>query len=249
MRKAVFVADIHYPYQDNKVFQIIKQILYDEQPDYLVFLGDCFNADGISKFYINDHEDGFFQTIREIKNFRKEYFLPLVQCAKNAQVLWTLGNHDGKRIEEFLEKTRLKCHPDKYQDFKTKIDLTKIFPKVSFKKYNECHKIGKLYLTHGEFHSKGHAEKHVTVYGKSILYGHLHTHDAKTVNTKANNKVHTGYSMPCACKLDIPYMSKHSSSWVQGLSVGYFRNNGEFNLYMINIINGKCIWNGKMYGS
>lgn len=247
MKKALFIADIHFPNSDKKVFHIIRQILYDEQPDYLVFLGDCFNADGISKFYINDHEDGFFNTLREIEGFKEEYYKPLRECAKNAQVLWTLGNHDGKRVDEFLEKTRMKCHPDKYEDFKNKIDLSQHFPEVDFKQYNQCHRIGKLYLTHGEFHCKNHAEKHVRDYGKSILYGHLHTHDAKTINTKANNKVHTGYSMPCACKINGSYMANKSNSWVQGLSVGYFMDNGHFNLYMINIIKGKCVWNGKIY--
>jgi len=247
MKKALFIADVHYPLYDKKVFEIIKRILKDEKPDYLVFLGDCFNADGISKFSITDHEDGFFETLREIEGFRQDYFLPLIKLVPKGNILWTLGNHDGRRVEDFLYRIEKKCHPDKHKDYVEKINLKRLFPEASFKRYNECHKIGKLYLTHGEFHGKNHAERHVREYGKSILYGHLHTYDVKTVNTKANNKVHSGYSMPCACQLDQPYIENKSSSWVQGFSVGYFQDNGNFNLYITSIIDGVCIWNGKLY--
>jgi len=47
MKKALFIADVHYPLYDKKVFEIIKRILKDEKPDYLVFLGYCIKVNVI----------------------------------------------------------------------------------------------------------------------------------------------------------------------------------------------------------
>lgn len=245
----LFVADTHYPYHDPVVISIINQVARDLKPDILGLVGDMFDAEGISKFTIKDYEDGIFDTMREIQGYRKDIFIPMLEACnrKNLEVLWSLGNHDGRRITETLEKAKAKCHADKYRIFSEGLDVRKIFPEAKIKDYNDCHKIGHLFMTHGEYHNEAHAKKHVTIYGANVLYGHLHTHDAKTVHSKAKNKVRTGYSMPCSCRLGYGYMRNRSSYWVNGFAVGYFFPDGSFNLYMVNIINGKCIFNGKPY--
>lgn len=247
VKKAFYLADIHYPLHDKKCFRIYQQIIKDWKPDYLVFLGDCFNATGISKFTLRDYEDGIFDTVDEIQGFRKDYFEPLARACGKPVIKWILGNHDGRRIDYTLEKVEAKCCRKKFLDYKDKLDLQKYFPEVEFTRYPDCDNIGKLYLTHGEYHNDAHTKKHALVYGKSVLYGHLHTDDRKTVPTKANNRVHTAYSMPCACKLGVDYMLGKASSWVQGYAYGWHYSDGYFDIEVKKIIRGRTIFEGKLY--
>jgi len=246
VKKALYIADVHYPFHDNKCFSIYKQIAKHWKPDYLIFLGDCINATGISKFTLKDYEDGIYQTIEEIIDFKQYYFEPLVRACGNPEIRWILGNHDGRRFDQVLEKVKAKCCKDKFIDYKDKLNLQKYFPKVRFTDYPDCDHIGKLYLTHGEYHNEAHAKKHALVYGQNVLYGHLHTDDRKTIPTKAKNKIHRAISMPCGMKLGVEYMKNRSSSWVQGYAFAYHYPDGYYDLETKTILKGRTMFEGNL---
>jgi len=251
MKKYLFLADVHYDKEgshDTAVFDIAKQIAKDLKPDGLGILGDMIDAGGISKFTNKDWKNGAYETVEEIHGFRENYLLPLIKACNNKklEIKMCLGNHEH-RIEDFLSKIKSKECEASYKDWKYKLDIKRIIPEADIKPYNECHKVGKLYLTHGEFHNASHARKHATVYGKNILYGHLHTWNVSTIATKATHEIHSAYSMPCACKKNPDYMKNKSSAWVQGLMVGYILPNGNYHLIPIIIINKQTVFNGKLY--
>lgn len=248
IKTALFIADPHYPIHDKTTFKIAKQIAKERKPDYLCFLGDMFDADGISRFSPKDWLAGAYETEDEILNCKKEYYQPLLDVCGKTEVRYTLGNHEH-RIDDWLEKLEAKKGRKAYLDWKDKFNLKKIFPEAKITPYNECQRIGKLYLTHGEFHNDGHTKKHALVYGENLLYGHLHTWDVKTISTKANNKIRSTYSMPCSQKFNPKWMKNKSSAWVNGLVFGYFLPNGNFQLVPILIIDGKAIFEGKIYSS
>ena len=252
IKKYLFLADVHFKTKNSEhckgVFSIAKQIARDLKPDGLGLLGDMIDAEGISKFTYKDWKNGAYDTVNEIYEFKEKYFNPLVAACRNKDldIKYCLGNH-CYRIEDFLYKIKEKECKAAYEDWKEKFDLKRIFPEADIKPYNECHKVGKLYLTHGEFHNLAHTRKHATVYGKSVLYGHLHTWDVTTVSTKANNQIHSAYSMPAACMPNPKYMKNKSCAWVRGMMVGYFWPNGDYHLVPVIIINNKTIFNGKPY--
>lgn len=249
IKKAVVIADCHYPHYDKKVFEIIKQITKDTKPDYLVYLGDCIDANGISKFTAKNFAEGALETVEEIKGFKKDYFEPLQALLKpKAKTIWTFGNHTQPRIDDFLSKLADSKYTAQYKLYKDLLNIPKYFPEATFRDYNDFYKIGKLVFTHGEYHSKNHALKHVTDYGKSVMYGHMHTYEVATATTKGTKKVHSAISIPCSCRLDMKYKKKRSSSWVNGLAVVDFLPNGDFHEHILKIINGKTIYNNKIYG-
>jgi len=251
-KKYIFLSDVHFKSvnseHDKGVFNIVKKVANDLRPDGLMLLGDMIDADGVSKFTYKEWKDGAYETIEDIYNFRKNYFNPLVKSCNNKKldIRWCLGNHED-RIRLFLNKIKERECRSFYNDWKKKFDLKKIFPEVNIKEYNACHRLGHLYLTHGEFHNLAHTRKHATVYGKNILYGHLHTWDVTTVATKATGKVHSAYSMPGACKFSPEYINHKASAWVKGFMVGYVWPNGLYQLVPLIIMNGRVIFNNKIY--
>ena len=251
-KKYIFLADVHFKAKDSEhdkgVFSIVKQIAKDFKPDGLMLMGDMFDCNGISKFTHKEWKKGAYETIEDIYKFKEKYFNPLVEACgnKNLEIKWCLGNHED-RIRLYLEKIKEKECKTFYEDWKDKFNLNKIFPTAKIKEYNECHKLGRLYLTHGEFHGLSHTRKHAIVYGKNVLYGHLHTWEVSTVATKATNKIHSAYSMPGACKMSPGYIKHKSSAWVKGFVVGYIWENGDYQLVPLIIIRGRVIFNNKVY--
>jgi predicted phosphodiesterase len=248
IKKSLLVADVHGYEYDKNVKNIILQIAKDLKPDYLGLLGDMIDCEGVSKFTVSEWKNGAYDTAEEINYFREEYFLPLIKACNNKamKIKMCIGNHEA-RIFDFLEKIKKKECKAAYEDWKEKLNLEKMFPEADIKPYNECHKIGKLYLTHGEFHNLAHPRKHATVYGRNIVYGHLHTWAVTTVATKADNSINSAYSIPCACKLNPSYMKNKSSAWVQGCAVAYVLPNGNYHLIPVIIINKQTVFNGKLY--
>jgi len=251
-KKYLFLTDVHFKATDSEhsktVFSIAKQVAKDLKPDGLAFLGDMIDCEGISKFTYKDWKDGAYETIEDIYTFKEKYFNPLVKACKNPNldIKYCLGNHEY-RIVDYLDKIKQKECRASYEDWKEKFNLRRIFPEAKIKEYNECHKLGRLYLTHGEFHCAGHAKKHAIVYRKNLIYGHLHSWQVFTTASKANNKVYSAYSIPAACNNSPKYLKNKSNAWVKGMVVGYIWPNGDYQLVPLIIVRGRVIFNNKEY--
>lgn len=246
LKTALFIADTHFPHHDKPTFEIAKQIAKEKQPDHLVMLGDMFDAEWISRFTPKDWLTGAYETVNEIHQFKNDYYTPLLEACGNCKVKYILGNHEH-RIEDWLEKLEIKKGWDAYLDWRERFNLKEIFPEAEITPYNVCQKLGKLHLTHGEYHNDAHTKKHALVYGKNLLYGHLHTWEVKTVSTKANKEIHSAYSMPCGQKFNPKWMKNKASAWVNGLVFGYFYPNGNYHLVPIIIFGGRTVFEGKPY--
>ena len=113
---------------------------------------------------------------------------------------------------------------------------------------NGVYKIGKLSLCHGLYTNQYHARKHVDIFGTSVIYGHNHDVQEHTRITYGNTEVHKGKSIGCLCDVSPSYLKNKPNKWVHAFSVVYTYDDGNFNEYTINIINGQFVWNGKPYG-
>lgn len=243
----LILPDIHCPYEDKKAVKVALKIARDLKPDILTYIGDCIDAEGISKYTVKTAGRGVGEVIREIKYFRENIYDPFKKACKPERILWCGGNHDYQRIYDLIAKMRAKGEEDMADMFKEKLDLQKNFPDAEIVPWNESHKIGHLYLTHGTYHNDAHAKKHVTAYEDNVVYGHLHSIQTYTKVTKGSKQAHKATCLGCLCNTNPEYLKNKPNSWIHAVGIAYFFPNGNFNLYTIEIINGRCIWNGKIY--
>jgi len=247
MYTALILPDIHYPYHDKQCLKIVEQVAKDLNPEYLVYLGDAINADGISKYTHKKMEKGIIETSEEIDGFVTDIhnvLSPLI----NGQIYYTGGNHCTERISNLLSKLEQKDEEPKVIAFyKELLSMENKMKDVKFCRWNESIKIGKLHFTHGTYHNDAHAKKHALAYGSSVVYGHLHTVSSHTVTSRGSGQSHRATSLGCLCNLNQGYLQNRPTGWSQGFGVAYFQDNGDFNLYPVDIIKGKCIFNGKLY--
>ena len=116
-----------------------------------------------------------------------------------------------------------------------------------FHKYGTLLTIGKANFTHGLYLNKYHAEKHVSTFGDTIIYGDSHTFQAYTM-THGNNP-HLGMSVGCLRTLSPEWLHGKPNQWLHGMGVVYVLPGGNFYAYFLPIIHGVCVFNGKVYRS
>lgn len=235
---ALVIPDLHVPYQNKGVVNIAKQLAKDLLPDHLIYIGDCFDAEQLGRWTKKTIEEGIYRTRWEIKKFKDEVYDPLRIACPQATVYWTGGNHDMQRIKDVLIEM-----PER----KELLDLEAMFPDCKMTEYNQFVKIGKLYFTHGEYHGSNHAKKHVTEWSENVMYGHTHTVQTYLASTKGENKRRKATSIGAACDLNPAYMKNKAHAWIHALTVVYFQKNGNYNSYVIEIMNNRCVFNNKLY--
>ena len=236
---AMALYDVHVPYQDETTIDIFCQIAKDIQPEHIVYGGDMIDCEALGRWTKETVEDGIYQTLEELLDFRNLVHDKVNEAAPNSKYYWTLGNH------EFRLQEAIKDNPNRDKI----IDLPNMFTGIKFCNYNDHIKIGKLYFTHGIFHNDAHAKKHVLTYGANVLYGHLHTEQVYTMVTRGRGKAYKATSIPCACTLNPSYMKNKPNSWTNGFAIIYFDKQGHHWINIVQVINGKAIFNNKIYES
>jgi hypothetical protein len=112
----------------------------------------------------------------------------------------------------------------------------------------EMYKVGKLNFMHGDYVGKYHASKMVDVYGVNVVYGHTHDHQVYEKTTKGMDNPIVGMSLGhLADPEKLTYTRNRPNNWCQLIAVVEFRENGDFNINPIRIIDHSFSYGGKVY--
>jgi predicted phosphodiesterase len=245
----VVLADIHIPSEDKKALSCAEKILAYVQPDRIVYLGDVLDLPELAKFNVGKR--------RILENLRVEKDYEAAQkmldrhkkLAPNCKE-WVFceGNH------ELRAKTYLDENPEweGLAEVQNGLDLAaRGFKWIA---YNRVFKLGKLYLTHAITKDSGHqmprlyAHKLADMVGHSLMIGHTHTRQEFTrVGIMDEHDKSMVMSIPCLTQLNPEWAQNGPNSCLQGFAIVYTDKQGNFWHYVINIIDGKAIFNGKVF--
>ena len=105
----------------------------------------------------------------------------------------------------------------------------------------------KLYAYHGGHYSGvNHTRSHVLNLGVNVIYGHTHDSMKSVVTHLTGAKM--AYSMGCLCKMEKEFLKNRQTNWTHNVGILDIFTNGDFNLNVLTIINGKTSYNGKVIG-
>ena len=113
--------------------------------------------------------------------------------------------------------------------------------------YNEIIPFGKLNLTHGIYAGANPTKKHLDELKVNVMFGHTHTMEIKMASSPARQIAFSGYNVGCLCNMMPDYMKNKPHGWTHGFAVVYLYENGYFEVNMIRILDGRFIYNGKVY--
>ena len=240
--RVVFISDIHAPFQDDKALQILYNFIKWFKPKTIFIMGDLLDAYAISRF--TKDPKGKLNFKEEIESSR-EILKQIRVCGGKAKIYYLRGNHEMRmqkylwnRAEELSGLTVLEI-PSllKFEDLNIE------YVEKGMMMYHDVMiKHGTIVRQYAGYSAKAEFEKN----GCSGVSGHTHR-AAIYMHSNAGGD-YKWMECGCLCRLDQEYMEGEKPNWSQGFGVGYFSNTSKrYQLDLINIIDGKAIYNGKEF--
>lgn len=247
---ACAVYDTHYPQHHKPTWKAIFNYLDFERTDLFVFGGDQLNLQCISHHTKNQP---LYRTRRaymnEIQGFDRDILTPLESRFNNTKKVWIIGNHEDWEHDVIEE------HPE-LEDAIGHVKLLHLVERGwEVVHLGHCFKYGKFHFIHGEIltgigNQAGMypSRKAVELYAGNVLAGHTHAPQTftKISPVDAKNKWQ-GHISPTAGSVNPDYLRNRPTAWLNGFNRIEFAPNGQFNYYPIITIDGKFMWNGKVY--
>jgi hypothetical protein len=92
------------------------------------------------------------------------------------------------------------------------------------------------------------AKAAVDIYDRCVRLGHYHTFQSFTKTSPIESELpRTGVVIPCLATKNPRYNESKPTRYVQGFNFGWVREDGSFSDYVVPIINGRFIANGKEF--
>jgi len=239
---ALFWPDTHIPHHNLPACKAVLKLMDDIKFDKVIIGGDFVDLGCISHWNKNKHK-----TI-ELKRLKDDYIIAnslLDEMEKrlpvNADKYYLNGNHEVWADDLLEEMPSLEGMIEPQE----MMFLEERGYKVS--KYNELVKFGRLFATHGIYAGGNPIKKHLDELKTNIIFFHTHTLGMRFSSSPARDIAFAGYNGGCLCDLGPDYMKNRPNSWTHGFPVGYFYPNGYFDVKLVRIVEGRFIFNGKIY--
>ncbi len=240
MQRICALFDLHIPYHIN--LAPVMRFIEDFKPTTIILGGDVHEFGAVSHWVCDQSRALDFGTIKEAYNqIDKEIIVPLGKVARKASKIYLTGNHEDWLRKASEADPNLRGYVELEKNIKGD---WKILPlNVPYKASRH------LYYLHGVYTNLYHARKHVEAYQKTILYGHCHDTQSYTHISPIDVKhVIKGQSCGCLCHMNPAYMKNKPQKWVNAISIAYVEEKtGFFWDYLIYIIDGRFVWNGRIY--
>jgi hypothetical protein len=163
------------------------------------------------------------------------------------RIIFQPGNHDFWLDQYIQEKPELGGLIDQ------KIQLGLKARGIPRLEYGKVYRVGKAAFAHHLLRNrktlgtKYHSARMAEDYGRSIFYGHFHTHQVFTRVTY-DSKPNTAVGIGCLCELNPGWLRYSPNAWVHQILFMEFDKQGHFTYYCPILINGKFIYTGVTFG-
>lgn len=173
--------------------------------------------------------------------------LDRIQNFTNKKIVYQPGNHDWWLSQYIQERPELEglINAGKMLEFEKR--------GVIESKYGDVYRIGKAAFSHSllnnrkTFTTKYHSARIAEDYGRSIFYGHFHTHQVFTRVTY-DSKPNTAVGIGCLSNLNPGWLRNSPNAWVNQILFMEFDKAGHFTYYCPIMINSKFMYGGKVFG-
>lgn len=244
---AVVYGDSHFPFQDDSALNLVKYVIKDTKPDFVLHTGDLVDCWQISRF---DKDPSRRDTLQDNIDEAAAHLGEIAALAPQAKRVLLEGNHEARLTAAIWrldgaqrEFAKLRVFQDTLT-WPRLLDLEKIgFQWVGVREQSRTPILPKIITKHGDRVCKwsgGSAKAEWEKYGHSGLSGH--THRLGQFFHQDHNGTATWTEMGCTCQLQAPYGTDFD--WQQGF--GVLRWSPDLKVLhteLLSIRDGQTIWN------
>ena len=233
------LSDIHIPFHDENTLRCVFDCIVDNQPKYIVLLGDILDCYSISRFCKRPDRTRNLQD--EINMFYNLMF-ELRKYIPNTEIHYVLGNHENRLEKLVLENPGL---------FGLKaLEPQKLFrlDELSIYYHKTKVKINDFIYYHGDV-----VRKDTSYTAKAEFLDHKmqdgvsgHTHRLGSYYTSYEQQPTAWFENGCLCKIEPDYLNDpDKANWQHGFSiVDYYEG---INQVTQVLINNKFMYNNILY--
>jgi len=246
IKRIVVFPDCHAPNQDRLSVWSCLQFIKHYKPTHFIQLGDLCDWDSLSVHEARRESDltDINLEIREANNLLDEIEAVL---PKKCEKTLVGGNHEA-RYARFSVSNRHDTRVRQLHDFTTwenEYGLSK--RGWRWCQYGEYYELGKIIFTHGWFSSGNHAQRHLGLYHKNIIYGHTHQFQVATSVGLDGHPVMAA-SIGTLSKMALSYLvGKPPVNWIHMFAYIDMHDNGTFSPHFVPIVNGRFFELGKVF--
>lgn len=240
---------------DPAAISVALQLTRDIDPDRIIQVGDLMNLECISSHNKNIQMGGIVNADGELisgdlsadydmTNTFLDYFDEAAPHATDKVILE--GNHDywmwfyrNYHVPQPLRSAKVLQLPKMLKLQERGFKWVPYGTKASF------YRVGKLDIIHGDYTNQYHAAKTINARGRNVMYGH--THEVQVHSQTNMNGLCRAWSIGCLRTLEAPFMRGRANSWSHAIAVIYTFPNGNFSVFIVDIIDGVAYWDGKKY--
>lgn len=274
-KHAIIISDTHFgfsikkrssliPFHDRRALDVVRQVCRDTQPDLFIMMGDLLDfAEFSDKFAVKPEYKETAQPALEEAAF---YLSTLRQENPDMEMCILEGNHD-ERLRRSVFNNNIASFKLQKVNQKHNEYLISLPYLLGLKELNIQYKEGypnnsyiinqNLRLIHGDIVSTVNGDTAKKLVNKSFVstgQGHIHREEivSKTYHTNNGFVVTKGFSIGTLARVDgVVPAKKGKADWQQGFAELYIEDGefGDFQVNLISIQNGKCIYNGNIYKS
>lgn len=254
------------PFHDERALSIAMQIVADERPDVVVWLGDVCDFASFGRYR---QEAGFAMTVQPTIDTAHAWIAMSANLARDVRFLE--GNHDMRVHTAMVDNVqaaagirRAKSGPHEWPAMSLpsllRLDELRV-------QYVQAYPAGATYLNdglacvHGRFHGPTAMHKNLDRERVSTIQGHTHHKQraSRTINTRGKPVFSHSFSPGCLCRIDGAVPSRNSAvdafgrpvksweDWQQGLAIVRFDDCDRFAYEDIDIMEGWAMHRGQEY--
>lgn len=218
--------------EDTESLKAVGRYVDDYRWDEVVVLGDLLDLDCIS--YHNSGKPKLVEGRRLQKDYDYANRWLDVWQRRTTGAKWTLieGNHEYRAVR-YAE-----AFPAMAGKVEVPVNLQLRDRGIKWVPYwseGKVHQIGNAYFGHGRHTNEFHPKKHLSEYGVSFYYGHVHDVAEYSRVTHGNDKTICAASFGCLCRYEQPWLHGRPTKWQQAFGVFHVQPNGFFNSYTVKI--------------
>jgi post-segregation antitoxin (ccd killing protein) len=220
---------------------------YDFQPDTWIEGGDNMDYGPVSHWLKTKKKSLEGLDLREdARVYRKEVLEPINTLMsrpskQKKEKIWLKGNHEdwATQFGEENPGAASLVNPE------TLLDLHD-WDVVEQGGYR---RLGHLHVIHGDtLGGTNPAKQAVDKYGKSVMFGHFHTHQIAAKHEMLDvEQPKIGICVPGLTNKNPNYLKGKPNQWMKGFAYGYVMDDGQFQVYVPIILNGRFSAEGKVY--
>ena len=239
----MIIADSHVPYVNTSAMKVALSITKDINPEGFIILGDFMDMEPISHWLKNK------KRTLENKRMKDDYIEGNKLLDKFDSILskecdkrFFYGNHEDWYFQLIEEMPALEGLLEPKVELKLEERGYKVYDEI-----NHIERIGRLCFTHGIYHNQNYVKSHIDKFQTNVLHADMHSPRFRCSESPARDIALVGYCLGCLCDLAPAYGKNRPNKWSHGFAVVHFFKNGYFDVDIKRIVQGRCIYNGKLY--